>query len=219
MTITLTRRLALAGLTAFGLATAAAAPAAAVVDVPTTPETEAVLDKAEDYLNRIDTLQARFLQIASTGESTEGEVYMDRPGRMRLEYDEAPILLVANGTHLIYVDKALEQVSYLGLDQTPVGVLLRETVSFDDSDIRVTGIRRADTVAEIDVVQTNDPGAGTLTLVFTEKPFELRQWRVVDAQNTETAVSLFNARTGMDLPRSLFQYEESVDRLNPMGRN
>ncbi|MCA1940246.1 MAG: outer membrane lipoprotein carrier protein LolA [Caenispirillum bisanense] len=184
----------------------------------TSPAEQDVLAQAERYLNGIDTLQARFLQLSSTGNSVEGDVFMDRPGRMRLEYEGMPILMVANGRHLIYVDEELDQVSYLGLDQTPVGVLLRPNVSFQDEDITVTDVRRGANVAEIDVVQTKDPGAGQLTLVFTEKPFELRQWRVRDAQNVETAVSLFNTRTGMDLPGSLFDYSEKIDPLNPMGR-
>lgn len=212
-------RAALGALTAIGLAAAASSPAAAVVAADLTPADETVLDRAEDYLNKVETLTARFLQIAGTGQTTEGDVYMQRPGRLRLEYDDAPILLVANGRHLIYVDEHLEQVSYLGLDQTPVGVLLRPAVSFRDADITVTDVRRRDNVAEIDVVQTQDRGAGQLTLVFTEEPFELRQWRVIDAQNTETAVQLYNTRTGVALPGSLFEYSETVDPLNPQGRD
>lgn len=216
----LTRIVAAAALTVAAAVTAAVpGPAQAVVKVQTTPDQQQVLSQAERYINGIDTLQARFLQLSSTGNSVEGDVFMDRPGRMRLEYEGAPILMVANGRHLIYVDQELDQVSYLGLDQTPVGVLLRPNVSFADPDISVTDVRRGSNVAEIDVVQSNDPGAGMLTLVFTEKPFELRQWRVRDAQNVETAVSLFNTRTGMDLPGSLFEYKEKVDPLNPMGRN
>ncbi|WP_404382466.1 outer membrane lipoprotein carrier protein LolA [Caenispirillum salinarum] len=208
----------LAGLSGLGMA-GWSAPAAAVVEGNLGPQEREALGKAEQALNSIDTLQARFLQLASSGNSVEGEVYMDRPGKMRLEYDTAPILMVANGRHLIYVDKELDQVSYLGLSQTPVGVLLRQNVSFGDPDITVTDVRRKDGVAEIDVVQTEDRGSGTLTLVFTENPFELRQWRVVDAQNTQTAVSLYNTRTGMALPKDLFEYSRQVDPTNPMGRN
>lgn len=207
-----------AGLVGLG-AVAAPVPAFAVVEATLAPQQREVLRKAETALNSINTLQARFLQLASTGNSAEGEVYMDRPGKMRLEYDNAPILLVANGRHLIYVDKELDQVSYLGLDQTPVGVLLRPNVSFDDPDIAVTDVRLDNGVAEIDVVQSEDRGLGTLTLVFTEEPFELRQWRVVDAQNTQTAVSLYNTRTGMALPGDLFEYTREVDPTNPQGRD
>lgn len=222
MKTVLTRTMTAAAV-ALGLAAATAAvlpaPAQAVVQGQPTPAQQEVLSQAERYINSIGTLQARFLQLSSTGNSVEGDVFMDRPGRMRLEYEGAPILMVANGRHLIYIDQELDQVSYLGLDETPVGVLLRANVSFADPDITVTGIRQGANVAEIDVVQTKDSGAGMLTLVFTEKPFELRQWRVRDAQNVETAVSLFNTRTGMDLPRSLFEYSEKMDPINPMGRN
>ncbi len=173
-------------------------------------EDRAFLGKAEDWLNGVDTYQAQFLQISSTGNYAEGTLKIDRPGLMRLEYDPpTPLLLIANGSHLVYYDKELDQVSYISQDSTPLGILLKEQVSFDDPALTVIDMQRAGGVVEISVVQTNDPGQGILTLVFTETPIRLAQWRVRDAQNVEVTVSLFGPKRDIPLDPDLFQFRES----------
>jgi outer membrane lipoprotein-sorting protein len=152
-------------------------------------------------------MTARFMQVSSTGAQAEGAMALQRPGRMRLEYDApSPILVVADGRYLIYVDEKLNQVSHLPLESTPAGILLRDNISFDDPEISVTDTRSKAGVAEIDVAMTNDRAAGLMTLVFSEQPFALRQWRITDAQGTETAVTLFDVHTGVDLDQKLFKH-------------
>jgi outer membrane lipoprotein-sorting protein len=177
-------------------------------------EQRAFVAEVERYLNNLHTVQARFLQISSTGNYAEGSLYISRPNRMRLEYDPPSdeVLLVANGSHLVFYDKKLDQVSYVGLDSTPLGVLLREHFTLTDPSIVITAYREAAGVVEIALVQSDDPGQGTLTLVFTKSPVELRQWRVLDAQNTEVTVSLFNPRTGIALDRHLFIFDQDKER-------
>ena len=46
--------------------------------------------------------------------------------------------------------------------------------------------------------------------LFSEKPFTLRQWQVLDAQGTLTTVTLNNARTGMALDDKLFEFDEDA---------
>lgn len=185
-----------------------AAPAAAVVEGEVTPAETAILRKAEEALSGIRTMQARFMQMSSQGGHAEGTLRIQRPGRMRLDYDAAPVLVVADGTWLIYVDEEVDQATNVPLGSTPAGVLLRAGLSFDDPDVVVTDVRRVSGVAEIDVQMASDRGAGTLTLVFEEKPFALRQWRVKDAQGVETVVSLFDVRTGMTFANETFVYNQ-----------
>lgn len=172
-----------------------------------TAEADRILAQAEAHFRGITTLSGRFLQVASTGEQAEGSVALSRPGRLRLEYD-APteVLVVADGRFLIYVDEKLNQVSHIRLQSTPAGFILRENLSFADPDIAVLGVRRGGGVAEIDVAMAQDRGAGTMTLVFTEQPFALRQWRVRDAQGIETAVTLYDVQTQIALDQRLFRH-------------
>jgi len=174
-------------------------------------ETEtAALKKAEAYLNNITTMKARFLQVNPDGSSVEGDVYVSRPGRMRLVYDPpTPMLLVADGAFLIYVDTEMKDVSHISLDDTPAGLLLKDNLSFTDPGVKLGGVKLGAGTVEVTASMTKDPSAGKLTLVFSEAPFELRQWRVVDAQNKEVSVTLFQAQNGVKLDRDLFRYETS----------
>lgn len=174
-----------------------------------TAEDQVFLKAAESYMSALKTLQARILQITSSGSSQEGMVSIKRPGKMNLSYDApSQVKIIADGTWLIYVDKESGQVTHLPLDSTPAGILLRESVRFSDPDIIMTGIRRSKGVSEVDLVMASDPAAGSLTLVFADSPFELRQWRVTDAQGIETMVSLFNARTDVKFKNELFVYTD-----------
>jgi outer membrane lipoprotein-sorting protein len=168
----------------------------------------AALKKAEAYLNGIKTLKARFLQVNPDGKSVEGDAYVSRPGRMRLVYDPpTPILMVADGTFLIYVDTEMKDASHISLDDTPAGLLLKDNLSFTDPGVKLGGVRLGLGTVEIAAAMSKDPSAGKLTLVFSDAPFELRQWRVVDAQNKEVSVTLFDAKTGVALDKDLFRYD------------
>ena len=83
--------------------------------------------KAEIYLNQIKSLQARFVQISSNGAFAEGEVFVDRPGKLRFEYDPPhPILMIADGINLLYYDKELKQSTFIPLWETPLWFLMRD---------------------------------------------------------------------------------------------
>ena len=170
-------------------------------------EEAVLLQQAQDYLNGVRSLRARFQQVSSTGNQAMGTIYMRRPGRMRIEYDPpADLLVVANGSYVVYEDGELEQVSYIGLGDTPLGILLRDEVKLSDPAITVMGMHRRAGMIEVDIVETDAPGQGTLTLVFAENPLELRSWRVRDAQGVEIAVTLLRPRFNLDLDGDLFSY-------------
>lgn len=170
---------------------------------------DALLEQAAAYLNGIDTLQSRFLQIDGRGGVAEGDLYIDRPGKMRLAYDPpTPILIVADGYYVIYVDLELGEPSYLDIDDTPAAFLLEPEWSFADDNVTVTEIVRQPGLVEITAARASDISGGELTFVFSERPFELRQWRVKDAQSQEVTVTLFETETGVDLDSALFEYEE-----------
>jgi len=175
----------------------------------------AALKQAETYLNGVKTLKARFLQVNPDGGSVEGDVYVSRPGRMRLVYDPpTPMLMVADGAFLIYVDTEMKDASHISLDDTPAGILLKDNLSFTDPAVKLLGVKQGAGTLEITTAMAKDPSVGKLTLVFSTAPFELKQWRVLDAQNKEVAVTIYDAKTGVSLDRALFRYEtrKSGDR-------
>ena len=164
--------------------------------------------RVEEYLNAIRTLSARFMQIADNGGTAEGNLYLSRPGKLRLEYDPpVPILLVANSGFLIHYDKQLKAVTHLPIDSTPAGLLVRERIALS-GDVAVTAVERGPGSLRVSVVQSKDPQAGRIMLVFSERPFALSNWQVTDAQGSVTRVALIEPRSGVPLDPALFRFTD-----------
>src|SRR5262249_37609976 len=97
-------------LVAFAAAPLVATVPAFAADPPPAPSLSAA-DKAdiarvEAYLNALRTMQAHFLQVAENGATAQGQFYLSRPGKLRLEYDPpVPILMISEGRDfLIHYD-------------------------------------------------------------------------------------------------------------------
>jgi len=173
----------------------------------------AAVKKAEATLNGITTMKARFVQVNADGSSHEGDLYISRPGKMRLVYDPpTPMLMVADGAFLIYVDKEMDDVSHIDLNDTPAGLLLKKDLSFNDPGVKLLGVHLGQGTVEITATQSKDPAAGRLTFVFSNAPFEMKQWRVVDAQNKEVQVTLMNPTYGIPIDSKLFRYDARRER-------
>ncbi len=173
-----------------------------------TKQDVADLVRIERYLNGIKTMEARFLQISSDGSYSEGTIHLSRPGRMRIEYDPPnPIMVIADGSSLIYVDKEMKQATAVFLSLTPADLLLRENLSLTSEEILITGFKRSPGIIRVSLVKAESPLDGQLTLVFSDMPLELRKWAVNDAQGVKTTVSLLGSRFGIKVDKTLFDYE------------
>ncbi len=169
-----------------------------------TPADRGWIDRIQDTLNAITTLKGRFQQIAPDGRRSTGKMWLDRPGRMRFEYDKpSPLLLVAGGGRLVFTDSALKQTTEIPLDKTPLGLLLRPQLSLS-GDVTVTGFRHDNGMLQVALVRTASPSDGSLTVFMTETPLALRGWSVVDAQGRETRIDLFDLAAGGAMPGGLF---------------
>jgi outer membrane lipoprotein-sorting protein len=205
----LPRRRLLAGMAAaaalFGVGARARAEAAAK-PAPLSAQDQADVKRVQDYLNGIHTLQSRFQQSAGDGGVASGTIYLQRPGKMRIVYDDpTPILIVADGSDIYYWDKQLQQLQNAGVDDTPAWFLLRPEIKLT-GDVTVTGFRRDPGVLRIAMSQTKEPDRGNLTVVMSDRPLELRQWTVVDPQRKQVTVTLENPRYGVSLEPTLFYW-------------
>ena len=174
--------------------------------VALTPDQMALAEKLRDYLNSLKTLKGSFAQISSNGAYADGKVVLSRPGKMRLTYNppSKTEIIVRNGT-IIYHDKEFRQVTYYPLDATPLAVLLKDKLSFKE-DVNIIDVSKSPGVIELTLVDREDPGMGSVTLVFSDSPLELRKWTVVDAQGIMTQVSLLNAVMGAPVSTKQFDF-------------
>jgi outer membrane lipoprotein-sorting protein len=170
-----------------------------------TPEDKADLGRIEAYLNGMTSLKAHFMQVAPDGGVSEGTAWLERPGRLRFQYDPpSPYLLIASHGVLTFNDSALQQTSNIELSRTPLGILLNDRVTLS-GPVTVTKLERYPGQLQVTLVRTESPSEGGITLVFAEPPMVLRQWTVVDAQQRSTHITLYNAQTGGKYDPSLFE--------------
>ncbi len=180
-------------------------PVSAKAPVALTADQQRLLERVADYLNEITTMQGTFLQISSTGETAEGTILLSRPKHLRIEYEPpTPIVIVANGKFLSYVDTELEQINHIPLEDTPAAFLLRDSFSFTSGELTVTGLEQGSGAVRVSMVQSSDPLAGELTLVLSDSPMVLRKWTIVDAQGVVTSLTLINPRFGFPIPEDRF---------------
>jgi outer membrane lipoprotein-sorting protein len=173
---------------------------------PLTAQDQADLQRVAAYLNSIGTMTARFHQSSANGGTAGGWLWMERPGRMRFQYDPpSPILLLADRFYVYYVDTQLAEVSEVGLKSTPAWFLLRAPISFNG--LLVTRFERGGNLLRITVVDPSAPDNGSLAMVFSDQPLSLRQWTIVDQQRHVTTVSLSQQQFGMALNPNLFVYQ------------
>ncbi len=215
--LVLTALLALSVLLAVGTGSAARAQsesaAASDQNAKQAPATDGAEDRETlaqvlDYLNRIDTLKSRFVQVSSNGAYAEGDFYLDRPGRMRFEYDPPhPALLIANGVTLLYYDRELQQATFLPLWETPLWFLIREEIDLEEG-VELQAIERRAATIRVTLRLSQEGGEGQVTLVFSDRPVALHSWEIQDAQGISTQVALVNPEFGAEVERSLFEHGE-----------
>src|SRR6202171_717503 len=88
-----------------------------------------LVDKVSGYLSGIRYLTGNFVQVAPDGSKTKGELYLQKPGRVRFAYnDPSPIELIADGQSLVVRDRKLATQDLYPLGQTPLRFLLADRV-------------------------------------------------------------------------------------------
>jgi len=179
---------------------------------PLSNEDREDIARVEAYLNKITSLKARFLQVNSEGNIAEGDVLINRPGRARFEYEPpAQILVVADGTWLVFHDKELDETTRIPLSSTPISVLLEENVKLS-GNVTVISVEKDAGILRVNIIDTEEPDEGGITLVFTLYPFDLRKWLITDPQGSTTSVSLSDVVRGMKFKPELFNlFDPSYD--------
>lgn len=172
--------------------------------------------QAESYFQGLKTVKSRFIQTSPDGTQIRGTFYLDRPGKLRFQYDPpSKDFVVADGFFIYFYDGEVKQQSNAPISQTLADFLLRKNLKLS-GDLKVIKIMRAGGLLQITMIQRDEPKAGELTLGFSESPkYQLKKWRVKDTVGNITETELFDMQTGIKLPSSLFAYKDpEVKGLN-----
>ncbi len=184
---------------------------AVAADDSTIEDSGDVLQRVEAYLNSITTLDSRFVQTNQDHTRLSGSFQLKRPHFLRFAYDDPPTLLIARGQKLIFRDGETDEVTEGSVDLSPARFLLEPRIRFG-SDVLVTGLQRDSGYVAITLESVDEPGMGSLSLIFREEPMTLEQWLVRDAQGITTRITLVNALFGGEIDESLFELDNDPFR-------
>ena len=155
----------------------------------------ALLDKAGADLQGLDGARGRFVQTDAGGKVTQGTYYLQRPGKIRFEYDKpSGLLVVADGTNVKVSDRRLKTFDQYPQGQTPLSLFLAKTI--DLSKGGVTGVTPRTGGFDVTARDPRKRTPGTITLRFSDGPVALREWTVTDAQGRRTRVQLTSLSRG-----------------------
>jgi outer membrane lipoprotein-sorting protein len=180
------------------------APLALLLPLPALAE-KIPLGTISDYLNGLSTVESDFTQINSDGSISTGKIYIKRPGRVRFEY--APpdrSLVIAGGQQVAIFDaKSNQPPEQYPLKRTPLNLILAENIDLGRASM-VVGHSEDGTSTRVRAQDPENPEYGTIELVFTADPVELRQWVITDDLGSQTTVILGEMKKGGQLGASLF---------------
>ncbi len=165
----------------------------------------AAVDRVSTYLSGIRSLVGKFVQIGPDGTRTTGDFYLQKPGRVRFEYDPPnPIEIVANGQDVAVVNSKLNTKDVYALSQTPLRYLLTDKIDLL-RDTNVVGVTIDDVFVTV-VIEEHSLIVGTnrLMIMFSAKDLQLKQWTVTDPQGYDTTVAVYNLDTGKRPDPNLF---------------
>jgi outer membrane lipoprotein-sorting protein len=191
------------------IVTAAMGPVALRQPLPN----DVVVERANAYFTNLSTLVADFTQVGGDGRRQGGTLYLQRPGKVRFEYDPpATLQVIADGRSVAVRDRKLATQDLYSISQTPLKFLLRERVNLGQ-DIRITGIINDGDSVRINLEDSSTlGGTSRIALYFDSQVESLNQWRIVDAQGFQTVVVLGRIERGRRIDQDLFkiQYEALV---------
>lgn len=183
--------------------------APALAEYRITAQDRSDIARIEAYLNRMESLRSKFVQLSSGGRFAEGNIYIERPSKLRLEYTRpSNIQVYAGGSWLAHVDTELEAVWHLPLKTTPASFLVRDHIKLS-GDVTVRRVMRDAKTLSVEIVQTDEPDAGKFVMTFADNPLRLRKWMVIDAQGVSTSVTLVAPQYNVAIPRGVFVFDET----------
>lgn len=206
-----TRRAILAGAAALMLSAVLPAPHAAAQDA-------AMAQKIADHFSSVKTMQGEFVQFGPRGEQTGGKFFLERPGKIRFNYEKpSPMRVISDGRSVVIGNTKLKTWDVYPLSKTPLALLLDERI-----DLKSKMVRDVKEEPDLITIKLGDKSVfadSTITMMFDPKSFELRQWTITDNQGKDTSVMIFNTQTGIKFDKSVFTipYDE-VHKRNTNNR-
>lgn len=168
------------------------------------------LARIDASMNATHSFQGDFTQVAPNGAVSKGKIWLQRPGKVRFEYDAPnPLLIVSDGVTLVQNDRQLETFDRVPLSATPLNYFLKENINLAE-DTEVTALQKVPGLWIVTARDGSGQQEGTMTLVFDAETLALQTWIITDDFGGATRVQLSNLQyNGSMDPRKFVLRDDS----------
>ncbi|MGG7519386.1 outer membrane lipoprotein carrier protein LolA [Allorhizobium undicola] len=171
--------------------------------------------KIADHFSSVKTMMGEFVQFGPRGEQTAGKFYIQRPGKLRFNYEQpSPMRVISDGRNVAIGNLKMKTWDVYPLSKTPLSLLLSDRIDLTHQMVRQ--VKEEQDLTTIVLGDKSIFGDQTITLMFDPKTFELRQWTVTDAQGKDTSVTIFNVQQGVNFDDKVFTVP--YDDINKRGQ-
>ena len=155
---------------------------------------EKLLNQIENYLNQFNNISSQFIQSSSIGSQETGEIFISKPGKLRIEYKkDNKLLIVADGKWLHYFDTDLNEIQSIIIQKSPAWILLKKNINLKN-DFNIKKLEKKNGKITLTLVDKNFENIEKIELIFSANPIELKKWIIIDNQEVETTVGLLNIK-------------------------
>lgn len=191
------------GACAVGLV-AAALPFNAFAQATSNAPPPALAQAIADHFSATKTMQGSFVQFGPRGDQTGGRFFIERPGKMRFNYDDpSPMRVISDGYNVVVGNSQLKTWNTYPLSKTPLTLLLASKIDLSADMVR--SVKVEPTLTTIVLGSRTIFGDSTITMMFDSKTYDLRQWTVTDNQGKDTSVVISNVKTNVGFDESVFK--------------
>ena len=166
------------------------------------------VEKVKDYLNKLVSLEANFVQISSDGEIKKGKIFISLPGKLRISYEKPnDLLITSKGFWLVVQDMRLKQTNNFPINQTPLNLFLNKKLDFDDKKFDIN-YENESGIISLEFIGKDQFIGTSFKLIFTDNPIQLKKWVITNEFENKTSVLFQNLITGKKYSHILFFPED-----------
>lgn len=187
-----------------GLGLSLMAVAAGLVGFPGAARSAETAQRVANHFASVKTMTGEFIQFGPNGEQTGGKFFIERPGKLRFNYEApSPVRVIADGKNVVIGNRKLRTWDLYPLGKTPLKLLLSERIDLSGETVR--SVKEDPDLTTIVLGNKSIFGDSTISMMFDPKSFDLRQWTIRDAQGKDTTVMIFNVQSGVKFAKDVFE--------------
>lgn len=168
------------------------------------------------YLQNFDSLKSDFIQVNNNGNVLSGKITILRPGKVRVEYNEIPLLIISDGKKIASINKELDSITFYRIKDIPLALLLFKNFSL--KNVQILDYFDLENQLQIRLKEKDKEDEDFIDILFEKNTFTLKKWTVFKSKSNKTEVLLENVKLNDKINKKIFEIEED-DPRHPIWRD